>query len=112
MVRPGDSATDGLTFAPGAASSVALLSVSKDFDGVTAVSDLTLEARAGEFLALLGPSGCGKSTVLRLVAGLETPSAGTIRIGDEDVNDVDPKDRDVAMVFQTYALYPHLSVAR
>jgi multiple sugar transport system ATP-binding protein len=91
---------------------VALLSVTKYFDHVAAVSELTLEARAGEFLVLLGPSGCGKSTVLRLVAGLEDPSAGTIRIGERDVRDVDPKDRDVAMVFQSYALYPHLTVAR
>jgi len=112
VVHPGNPATEGLTFGPPAASSVALQSVSKYFGEVSAVSDLTLEAQAGEFLALLGPSGCGKSTVLRLVAGLETPSAGIIRIGDEEVNDVDPKDRDVAMVFQTYALYPHLSVAR
>jgi multiple sugar transport system ATP-binding protein len=92
--------------------SVGLLGVSKYYDDVAAVKELTLEARAGEFLVLLGPSGCGKSTVLRLVAGLEDPSAGAVRIGDQVVNDVDPKDRDVAMVFQSYALYPHLSVAR
>jgi multiple sugar transport system ATP-binding protein len=111
-VPPGVAASGGTAFAPAAASSVTLESVSKYFGDVAAVSELTLEARAGEFLALLGPSGCGKSTVLRLVAGLEDPSSGVIRIGDDDVADVDPKDRDVAMVFQSYALYPHLSVAR
>jgi len=102
----------GLSLDGGAASLVALVSVTKYYDEVAAVSDLTLEARAGEFLVLLGPSGCGKSTVLRLVAGLESPSSGVIRIGDDDVGEVDPKDRDVAMVFQSYALYPHLTVAR
>ena len=61
---------------------------------------------------LLGPSGCGKSTALRMIAGLETPTAGTIRIGDRVVNDVEPKDRDIAMVFQSYALYPHMTVRR
>jgi ABC-type taurine transport system ATPase subunit len=88
------------------------------FDGVTkvypgavvAVDDLTLEVADGEFLILVGPSGCGKSTALRMVAGLERISAGTITIGDRVVNDVPPKDRDIAMVFQNYALYPHMTV--
>ena len=93
-------------------SSVELVGVTKYFGDVEAVHDITLDARAGEFLVLLGPSGCGKSTVLRMVAGLETPSAGTIRIGDRVVNKVVTKDRDVAMVFQSYALYPHLSVRK
>jgi multiple sugar transport system ATP-binding protein len=93
-------------------SSVGLEDVSKQYDGATAVDRLTLGAAPGEFVVLLGPSGCGKTTVLRLVAGLEKPSSGVIRIGDRIVNDVDPKDRDVAMVFQSYALYPHMSVAR
>jgi len=95
-----------------AASSVSLEGVSKFYGDTPALVDLTLDARAGEFLVLLGPSGCGKTTVLRLVAGLEDPTSGVLRIGDRVVNDVDPKDRDVAMVFQSYALYPHLSVAR
>jgi len=107
-----DSVVESLPLERGGASSVSLEGVSKDYGSVPAVRDLTLEARAGEFLVLLGPSGCGKTTVLRLVAGLEEPSAGILRIGDQVVNDVDPKDRDVAMVFQSYALYPHLSVAR
>ena len=80
--------------------------VSKRFDSVVAVRDLTLDIADREFLVLLGPSGCGKSTALRMIAGLEDPTEGTISIGDEIVNDVEPKDRDVAMVFQTYALVP------
>jgi len=75
-----------------------------------AVLDLTLEAAPGEFLVLLGPSGCGKTTVLRLIAGLEEPTAGDIEIDGVRVNDLPPRDRDVAMVFQNYALYPHLTV--
>jgi len=90
------------------------------FDGVTkvypgpvvAVDDLTLEVADGEFLILVGPSGCGKSTALRMVAGLERISDGTIAIGDRVVNDVPPKDRDIAMVFQNYALYPHMTVEK
>jgi len=79
-------------------------------DGTKAVSDLDLRAEDGEFMVLVGPSGCGKTTALRMVAGLEEISSGEIRIGDRVVNDVSPKDRDIAMVFQTYALYPHLTV--
>ncbi len=75
------------------------------------VRQISLRVEPGEFLTLLGPSGCGKSTVLRLIAGLERPDRGRIRIGDRDVTDLPPGDRDVAMVFQSYALYPHLSVA-
>src|SRR4029453_13554928 len=90
------------------------------FDGVTkvypgpvvAVDDLTLEVADGEFLILVGPSGCGKSTALRMVAGPERISDGTIAIGDRVVNDVPPKDRDIAMVFQNYALYPHMTVEK
>jgi multiple sugar transport system ATP-binding protein len=85
--------------------------VSKVFaDGTKAVADLDLEAQDGEFMVLVGPSGCGKTTALRMVAGLEEISEGQIRIGDRVVNDISPKDRDIAMVFQTYALYPHLTV--
>ncbi len=77
---------------------------------VTAVNDLSIEVQDQEFLVLVGPSGCGKTTALRLVAGLEELTAGNIYIGDRLVNDVAPKDRDIAMVFQSYALYPHMSV--
>ena len=79
-------------------------------DGTRAVSDLTLDAKDGEFMVLVGPSGCGKTTALRMVAGLEEISAGEIRIGDRVVNEIAPRDRDIAMVFQSYALYPHLTV--
>jgi multiple sugar transport system ATP-binding protein len=84
--------------------------VSKHFGDVVAVDRLDLEIPDREFLVLLGPSGCGKSTALRMIAGLEEPTDGTVRIGDRVVNGVAPKDRDVAMVFQSYALYPHKTV--
>jgi ABC-type sugar transport system ATPase subunit len=80
-------------------------------DGTRAVDALDLTIRQGEFMVLVGPSGCGKTTALRMVAGLEEISDGAIRIGEKTVNDVSPKDRDVAMVFQNYALYPHMTVA-
>jgi multiple sugar transport system ATP-binding protein len=86
--------------------------ITKKFGSTTAVDGLTLEVPDGELLVLLGPSGCGKTTALRLVAGLEEVSGGTVSIGNRVVNDVDPKDRDVAMVFQSYALYPHLTVGK
>jgi multiple sugar transport system ATP-binding protein len=90
---------------------VAFDKVSKVFpDGTKAVSDLDLDIEDGEFMVLVGPSGCGKTTALRMVAGLEDISGGAIKIGDRIVNDVSSKDRDIAMVFQTYALYPHLTV--
>ncbi len=79
-------------------------------DGTRAVGDVNLEIVDGEFLVLVGPSGCGKSTILRMIAGLEDITEGKMMIGDELVNDVQPKDRDIAMVFQNYALYPHMSV--
>jgi multiple sugar transport system ATP-binding protein len=86
--------------------------VDKIYDnGVQAVFDLSLEVHDGEFLVLVGPSGCGKTTALRMVAGLEEISDGTVSIGGRVVNDLSPKERDIAMVFQNYALYPHLSVA-
>jgi multiple sugar transport system ATP-binding protein len=84
--------------------------VYKRYGEVTAVSDLELEIQDGEFMVLVGPSGCGKTTSLRMIAGLEEISEGTLKIGDRVVNDVAPKDRDIAMVFQSYALYPHMSV--
>ena len=84
--------------------------VYKKYGDVTAVSDFNLEIQDGEFMVFVGPSGCGKTTSLRMIAGLEEISDGTLRIGDRVVNDVAPKDRDIAMVFQSYALYPHMSV--
>jgi multiple sugar transport system ATP-binding protein len=84
--------------------------VYKRFGDVTAVNDMNIDVADKEFLVLVGPSGCGKTTALRLLAGLEDISEGEIKIGDRVVNDVAPKDRDIAMVFQSYALYPHLSV--
>jgi multiple sugar transport system ATP-binding protein len=90
---------------------VTLDSVNKVYEnGFHAIHDLSLDIDESEFLVLVGPSGCGKSTALRMVAGLETISGGEMRIGDKVVNDVEPKDRDIAMVFQNYALYPHMSV--
>jgi multiple sugar transport system ATP-binding protein len=84
--------------------------VGKRFGSVVALHDLSLEINDGEFFVLLGPSGCGKTTALRIVAGLEEPTSGSIYIGERLVNDVPAKDRDLAMVFQSYALYPHMSV--
>jgi multiple sugar transport system ATP-binding protein len=90
---------------------VELSNVTKDFpDGTRAVDDVDLSIADGEFMILVGPSGCGKTTALRMVAGLESVSSGEIRIGGQVVNDLDPVDRDIAMVFQNYALYPHMSV--
>ena len=92
-------------------SSVTLAHIDKIYPGnVTAVSDFTLDIEDKEFIVLVGPSGCGKSTTLRMVAGLEEISNGELYIGDKLVNDVAPKDRDIAMVFQNYALYPHMTV--
>src|SRR4051794_34029532 len=85
-------------------------SVYKRYGNVTAITDLSFEVRDKEFMVLVGPSGCGKSTALRMIAGLEEISGGTVSIGGRVVNNVAPKDRDIAMVFQNYALYPHLSV--
>src|SRR5438477_11147392 len=79
-------------------------------DGTRAVNDMNLEIQDGEFMVLVGPSGCGKTTALRMVAGLEEISEGVLRIGERVVNHVPSRDRDIAMVFQSYALYPHLSV--
>ena len=90
---------------------VSLDGLTKEFDnGFRAVTDLHLDIEDGEFLVMVGPSGCGKSTTLRMIAGLEDVTSGVVRIGDRRVNDVHPKDRDIAMVFQNYALYPHMSV--
>jgi multiple sugar transport system ATP-binding protein len=91
---------------------VVIRGITKRFADVTAVDDFSLEVADEEFLVLLGPSGCGKSTALRIIAGLEEPTEGVIEIGDRQVNDVEAKDRDVAMVFQSYALYPHMTVRK
>jgi len=92
------------------AESVRFEQVTKRFGAVTAVDNLTLHIQPGEFMVLVGPSGCGKTTALRMLAGLEDPTAGEIYIGERCVNDVSPRDRDIAMVFQNYALYPHMRV--
>ncbi len=90
---------------------IVLERVTKDFGSAIAVDDVSLEIDDGEFMVLVGPSGCGKSTILRIIAGLEEVTAGEVFIGDRQVTDLLPKERDVAMVFQNYALYPHMSVA-
>jgi multiple sugar transport system ATP-binding protein len=89
---------------------VSFIEATKRFDDVLALDRLTLEVAEGEFLVLVGPSGCGKSTALRLIAGLEEVTSGSLHIGGVDVTDVEPQDRDLAMVFQSYALYPHKTV--
>jgi len=92
-------------------SEIVLDGVTKTFaDGFEAVKDMDLDIKDGEFMILVGPSGCGKSTALRMIAGLEDISSGEVKIGGETVNDRSPKDRDIAMVFQNYALYPHMTV--
>ena len=102
--------TDGAGEAP--ADQVVLRAITKRFEGTVAVDGLDLTVAEGEFLVLLGPSGCGKSTALRMIAGLEQPSEGAIAIAGRDVTDLPAGDRDVAMVFQSYALYPHMTVRR
>ncbi|ESY85383.1 sn-glycerol-3-phosphate ABC transporter ATP-binding protein UgpC [Mesorhizobium australicum] len=92
--------------------SVTLEKVRKDYGSVRVLHAVDLEIADGEFVVLVGPSGCGKSTLLRMIAGLEEASGGEIRIGERLVNDVAPKDRDIAMVFQSYALYPHMDVSK
>src|SRR3954454_143295 len=109
--RSGPRSGTGITSGRCAVASIAFEDVSKVFpDGTRAVDGLDLAVQDGEFTILVGPSGSGKSTALRMVAGLEDASSGEISIGDRVVNDVAPKDRDIAMVFQSYALYPHMSV--
>src|ERR1700737_1211308 len=89
---------------------VALRNIVKTFDKTPAVQGIDLDIADREFIVLVGPSGCGKSTALRMIAGLEEATSGEIYIGDQLVNDVPPKDRDIPMVFQNYALYPHMTV--
>src|SRR5438034_4858840 len=90
---------------------ITLENVSKIFPGcIVAVDDVSLEIADGEFIVLVGPSGCGKSTLLRIIAGLEEATDGIVAIGGRDVTEMAPRHRDIAMVFQTYALYPHMTV--
>jgi multiple sugar transport system ATP-binding protein len=89
---------------------VTFAAVGKKYGDVSVIDDLNLHIEDGELMVLVGPSGCGKSTALRMIAGLEEVTAGTIAIGDRVVNELPPKDRDIAMVFQSYALYPHMTV--
>src|SRR5574338_25289 len=91
--------------------SVAIRDVRKAFGATDVIHGVDISIRDGEFVILVGPSGCGKSTLLRMIAGLESVTGGEIRIADRVVNDVPPKERDIAMVFQNYALYPHMTVA-
>src|ERR687893_2186362 len=91
---------------------IRLEAVTKRFDDVTAVDDLTLSIERGAFYALLGPSGCGKTTTLRMVGGFEDPTAGRVYLGGDEVTQLPPYKRDVNTVFQSYALFPHLSVER
>ncbi len=92
--------------------SISLRHLRKTYGSTEVIHDLSIDIRDGEFVALVGPSGCGKSTLLRMVAGLEPITAGEIRLGDRLINDVAPRDRNIAMVFQNYALYPHMTVAQ
>src|ERR1700751_3905427 len=89
---------------------VSIRNVRKSFGSTEVLHGVSVEIKDGEFVILVGPSGCGKSTLLRMIAGLENISAGEIAIGDRVVNNVAPKERDIAMVFQNYALYPHMTV--
>src|SRR6187200_1859355 len=91
---------------------LSIRALSKRYANLEVLKGIDLDIESGEFTVLVGPSGCGKSTLLNIVAGLDRPSEGTIEIGGRVVNDVPPKDRDIAMVFQSYALYPHMTVER
>ena len=90
--------------------SVIVENLTKEFGSIKAVNDINLQVNDGEFLVLLGPSGCGKSTLLRMISGLEFPTYGKIIIGNSDVTRTIPKDRNISMVFQNYALYPHMTI--
>src|SRR5207245_11178652 len=92
-------------------SELRLVNLVKKFDGAAAVDGLSLDVSSGEFVVILGPSGCGKTTTLRCVAGLEVPDEGEIMIDNDSVSGLPPRERDIAMVFQNYARYPHMTVA-
>ena len=89
-----------------------ITNVNKFYDKTQVLFDVNLDIKDGEFIVLVGPSGCGKSTLLRMIAGLEDINSGEISLGEKVINQLAPRDRDVSMVFQNYALYPHLSVAK
>ena len=91
-------------------STVSLIDLNKNYKEFSAVADFNLLVNDKEFIVLVGPSGCGKSTTLRMIAGLEDITSGTVKIDDRIINNIHPKDRDIAMVFQYYALYPHMNV--
>ncbi len=91
---------------------VSLSNLKKSYGKTQVLHGINLDIQSGEFVVLVGPSGCGKSTTLRMIAGLEEVSAGNIRIGGDVVNDMEPKERNIAMVFQNYAIYPHMSVRK
>ncbi len=101
---------DGLIYLGGKMGAVSFRKLGKSYGALRIVKDIDLEIEDGEFVVLVGPSGCGKSTTLRMLAGLESISSGEIRIADKVVNDLQPRERDIAMVFQDYALYPHKTV--
>src|SRR5215212_4408197 len=108
-----DCSAASVVFAPRAMGEIVLDNVRKEFGaGIVAVDDVNLTIGEGEFMVLVGPSGCGKTTLLRSIGGLEKVTGGTIRIGDRDVTNLQPADRDLAMVFQNYALYPHMTVRK
>ena len=111
--HPGPEAPEAEAPAPAVSGqdTLALQNIVRRFDASTALNDVTVELPAGQLSVLLGPSGCGKSTLLRLIAGLDTPTAGRIRLGEADITEVPPSQRNLSMVFQSYALFPHLSVA-
>src|ERR1700733_5569299 len=103
----------GATYRAGVAvARIVLEGVTKRFKGSVAVDHLDLEVEDGEFLVIVGPSGCGKTTTLRMLAGFDTPTSGSVIIGGKRMNDVPPKDRNLTMVFQNYALFPHMTVEK
>src|SRR3712207_4750694 len=106
IVRPPACCQDQKTFGGSPVASVEIRNIRKNFGTVPVIHGVSLDIQDGEFVILVGPSGCGKSTLLRMIAGLENISSGELRIGPRVVNDVPPKERDIAMVFQNYALYP------
>src|SRR6185503_709840 len=107
---PNRATAAGRLLGSAAVSGLALRGIAKKLGGQPILRGIDLDVADGELVVLVGPSGCGKSTLLRTIAGLETPDAGSLRIGEREVTHAAPRERDVAMVFQSYALYPHLTV--